>query len=75
MHSFTRDRFLKKKCGNETVGVPGLANGERGAVRAEFERRRREDRGAKGRRRRCLICSYFTELDSLDCLHRAKCNE
>ena len=27
-----RDRFLKKKCGNETVGASGLANGGRGAV-------------------------------------------
>jgi len=30
-----RDRFLKKKCGKQTVEVPGLANGERGAVGAE----------------------------------------
>jgi len=26
-----RDRFLKKKCGNQTVGAAGLANGGRGA--------------------------------------------
>ena len=36
---------MKKKCGNQTVGAPGLANGGRGA---EFERHRRKDRGAEG---------------------------
>jgi len=38
-----------KRRGNQTVGAPGLANGGRGVVFAEFERRRREDRGAEGR--------------------------
>ena len=44
--TFCRDRFLKKKCGNQTVGAPaGLANGGRGAVGAEFEHRRGIVRG------------------------------
>jgi len=33
--SKSRDRFVKKKCGNQTVGAPGLANGEGGAEGTE----------------------------------------
>jgi len=32
-----QDRFLKKKCGNQTVGAPGLANEGRGAVGTRIE--------------------------------------